>query len=129
MEHRQLSEWIAAYERAWRSPGTDALADLFAEDAIYFTSPYEEAHRGLDAIRDMWEAERSPGEEFTIASEIVAVDGSTGVARVRVDYTNPRLQQYRDIWVITLDERGRCVSYEEWPFWPEGSGGDVAPGA
>jgi ketosteroid isomerase-like protein len=129
MERAELADWVERYERAWRAPGTDALSDLFAEDATYSTAPYEEPHRGLAAIGPMWEAERTRNEEFTMASEIVAVEGDTGVVRVQVDYEIPRRQLYRDLWVVRLDEDGRCTAFEEWPFWPPGSGGGSAAGA
>ena len=121
MDRAQFSDWIAAYERAWRTPGTDSLADLFAVDASYRTAPFEPWHRGLDSIAALWEAERvGPDEIFTMESEIVAVDGDTGVARVEVRYGDPITRVYRDLWIVRLDECGRCVEFEEWPFWPQG---------
>jgi ketosteroid isomerase-like protein len=127
VDHRQLSDWVARYESAWRAPGSESLAGLFADDATYSTAPYETPHRGLESIRVMWEAERSDGEEFAMQSEIVAVDGDTGVVRVQIDYRKPRPQQFRDLWVVRLDGTGRCIHFEEWPFWPPGAAG--APGA
>jgi len=129
MDRAQLADWLARYESAWRSPGTEALAGLFVEDATYSTAPYEEPHRGLEAIRRMWKAERDPGEEFTMKSEILAADGDTGVVRLEVEYEKPRRQQYRDLWIVRLDESGRCFHFEEWPFWPPGSEGETAAGA
>jgi hypothetical protein len=78
----------------------------------------------------MWEAERlGPDEDFTLKSEIVAVDGDTGVARIEVQYGPPRDQMYRDLWVIVIGADGRCTRFEEWPFWPPGTSGTVAGGA
>jgi hypothetical protein len=129
LTRERLGEWIAGYERAWREPGTDRLAEIFSADATYSTAPYEEPHRGLEAIAAMWEEERSPGEQFTIESEIVAVEDETGVVRVQVDYERPRRQQYRDLWIVRVDDGGRCTHFEEWPFWPPNSGGAAAGGA
>src|SRR5262245_15929954 len=113
-----VDAWIAAYERAWRTPGTEPLAGLFSDDARYRPSPYEEPIRGREAIADFWEDEReSPDEAFEMRHEIVAVDGDTGVIRVDVDYE--RGSEYRDLWVIGLGPDGRCSDFEEWPFWPE----------
>jgi hypothetical protein len=76
MEPAGLTEWLEAYERAWRTPGTDVLAELFTADAYYSTGPYENPHRGLPAIGEMWEGERlGPDEEFEMTSEILAVEG------------------------------------------------------
>jgi ketosteroid isomerase-like protein len=119
----QLRDWINAYERAWRTPGTDQLNDLFADDASYTTAPFETPFRGLAAISQMWEAERDgPDEEFTMVGEPVAVEGDTGVARVEIRY-GATGGHYRDIWIVRFDESGRCVHFEEWPFWPPGTKG------
>jgi hypothetical protein len=126
----QLSDWLAGYERAWRSPGTDALAELFTEEATYSTAPYEKPHGGLDAIREMWEGERlGPDEEFEMTSEIVAIEDDTGVARIEVHYGAPKDKEYRDLWIVRVDETGLCSHFEEWPFWPPDQEGSAAAGA
>jgi ketosteroid isomerase-like protein len=121
MDLRQadIADWVAAYERAWRTAGTEPLADLFTPDATYQTTPFEERHRGLAAIADLWEAERAgAGETFTLWTEVVAVEGDTGVVRCEVAYGEPHSRLYRDLWIIKLDDERRCFHFEEWPFWP-----------
>lgn len=116
----QVASWIEAYERAWRTPGTSGLAEIFAPDAVYRQGPYDEPVRGLPAICRMWEAERDgPDEAFRMTSDIVAVDGATAVTRVEVRYAEPIRQEYRDLWVMRFTDEGLCASFEEWPFWPE----------
>jgi uncharacterized protein (TIGR02246 family) len=115
-----VSRWLTRYETAWRTPGTDQLADLFSPDASYLQSPYEQPVTGLAAIAQMWEAEREgPDEVFTLATQIIAVDGPTAVVRAEVRYGQPLTQEYRDLWIITLADDGRCRWFEEWPYWPE----------
>ena len=129
VDRARVHRWVAGYERAWRSPGTDALADLFAEDATYLTAPFEEPHAGLPAIAAMWEAERDgPDEAFTMDWEPLAVEGDTAVVRVEVRYGEPRAIHYLDLWVIRFDCAGRCRAFEEWPFWPKDAEGQVAAG-
>lgn len=54
-------------------------------------------------------------------------DGTTGVARVvEVEYGDPVNRIYRDLWIIKLDDAGRCTAFEEWPFHPDQA--RVAPG-
>jgi ketosteroid isomerase-like protein len=119
MERAQVTEWIAAYERAWRSPGTDTLKDLFTEDATYSQGPYREPVVGLPAIARMWEAERDgPDEPFDMTGTVVAVDGDTAVATVEVHYHRPA-REYRDLWIMRFGPDGRCTHYEEWPYAPE----------
>jgi hypothetical protein len=124
VQRATLESWIERYERAWRTPGTEALAELFTADASYRTSPFEDPYIGLEEISEMWEAEREgPDEPFEMDVEVVAVEGDTGVGRLEVRYLKPGGTTYRDLWIVTLDEHGRCTRFEEWPFWPRGSGG------
>src|SRR5680860_1778753 len=99
MDVAGLQGWVDAYERAWRAPGTATLGDLFHEEAVYLTSPLAEPLVGLDAIRRLWEDERSPDEEFTMTSEPIAVEGDTGVA---VSYTHLRAHETDSYLVCRL---------------------------
>jgi ketosteroid isomerase-like protein len=114
-----VTRWLAGYEAAWRARGTDRLADLFTTGATYLQSPYEQPVTGLTAIQRMWEQERAgPDEIFTLATQIIAIDGPTAVIRAEVCYAGPPRQDYRDLWVIRLGDDGRCSWFEEWPYWP-----------
>jgi hypothetical protein len=112
-----IEAWIEAYERAWRTPGTAVLGDIFTPDASYRMSPYEGPAHGLGEIAELWESEREgPDEAFEMTHSVVAVEGDTGVARIEVSYGTGA--EYRDLWVIRLDPEGRCREFEEWPFFP-----------
>lgn len=117
VRHPEVEAWIGVYERAWRMAGTAALSELFSEEASYRMSPYEEPARGLAAIGELWERERTgPDEEFEMAYEVLAADGDTAVVRLEVHYASGA--EYRDLWVIRFAADGRCREFEEWPFWP-----------
>jgi uncharacterized protein (TIGR02246 family) len=119
LDRRNVARWIAAYEAAWRAPGTEALAGIFTPDSSYLQGPYEEPVIGLPAIARMWEREReNPDEVFQMVWDIVAVQGDTAVVRVQVAYGGPATQEYRDLWIVGFDADGRCARFEEWPFWP-----------
>ncbi|HEX2359479.1 MAG TPA: nuclear transport factor 2 family protein [Solirubrobacterales bacterium] len=120
MDREQFSDWIALYERLWRTEGTDLLGELFSEAIVYSNGPFEEPVQGLEALAKFWEAERvSADEHFEITSEIVAVEGATGVARLEVRYSPPDGNLYRDLWIVQVGADGRCIRFEEWPFWPK----------
>lgn len=115
----RVRAWVAAYERAWRTAGTDPLAGLFTADVSYQMAPFEEPHRGLAAVRVLWDAERAgPDEEFEMDAELVAADDPRAVVRVEVRYGPPEPRRFRDLWVLELAPDGRCRAFEEWPFSP-----------
>lgn len=115
----RFSVWISAYEAAWRAEGTGSLGDLFTGDATYQAAPFAAPLVGLNSIAQLWEDEREgPGEVFTLHFEIVAAQRASAVARLEVVYGAPPTRIYRDLWIITLTNDGRCSTFEEWPFHP-----------
>jgi hypothetical protein len=118
-QHTAVQTWIQSYERLWRTPGTDALTDLFTTDATYKTSPWAEPIVGLPALAEFWESHRDgPDESFTMSAQVVAVDGPTAVVRVSVEYGGSG-DRWLDLWIIELDDAGRCTAFEEWPIAPD----------
>jgi ketosteroid isomerase-like protein len=118
-DRAMVSRWLAGYEAAWRAAGTGSLAELFAQDATYLTSSYDPPVTGLAAIGRLWETEREgPDEVFTLATDILAVDGPVAVVRAEVHYGGPVQREFRDLWIIRLDGEGRCTWFEEWYFSP-----------
>jgi ketosteroid isomerase-like protein len=118
VDRRAVANWIAHYEHAWRSPGTDELAALFTNDAMYSQGPYREPVEGLEAIGRMWEAERTgPDERFTMTSALVALDEEVAVARIEVHYHDSG-KTWQDLWVMRFDANGLCTAFEEWPIAP-----------
>ena len=114
-----MDAWVAGYERAWRTPGTERLPELFTDEVTYLFDPYEEPVRGLAALAPWWEEGRDgPDEVFTMTADVIAVDGDVAVVRAEVAYGEPVRQEYRDLWVVRFGPDGRCLAFEEWPFWP-----------
>ncbi|MDO8211261.1 nuclear transport factor 2 family protein [Conexibacter sp. CPCC 206217] len=119
ISRESVAEWIDAYERAWRTPGTDALLTLFTPKATYSPGPFEPTLQGLAAIAEFWDAQRDDDESFTLESEPIALDGITAVVRTQVGYPRPVPREYRNLWVIEFAPDGRVQSFAEWPFSPE----------
>ncbi len=119
MDRVGVEAWVERYEQVWRTAGTDGLRDLFSPDATYLTSPWATPVEGLEGLAELWDAERDgPDETFTMRAEVLAVDGDTAVVRVAVDYGDPVVSRWLDLWVIRFDGDGRCRAFEEWPFAP-----------
>lgn len=119
MDRAAVEHWVAEYERAWRTPGIEPLAELFSPDVSYLPSPWAQPIEGLSQLGPWWDDGRDgPDEPFTMTSEVVAVDGDTAVVRVAVEYQRDQPARWRDLWVLRFDGDGRCTAFEEWPFAP-----------
>jgi hypothetical protein len=125
-----VARWVDLYERAWRTPGTSLLSQMFTPTATYQPCEGEPA-RGLDEIAVFWEAERvGPDEPFTMSSEIVAVEDDTAIVRVTVEYEargERAATRWRNLWVIRFTAGGRCAAFEEWSSAPDRIDGHRAP--
>ena len=120
VDRAAVERWVAGYERAWRTPGVEALAELFSPDVSYLPSPWADPIVGLPELGPWWDAGRDGADEpFTMTSEVVAVDGDTAVVRSAVDYRRDGPSRWRDLWILRFDADGRCVGFEEWPFAPD----------
>ncbi|HET9772085.1 MAG TPA: nuclear transport factor 2 family protein [Acidimicrobiia bacterium] len=120
VDREAVARWVEAYERAWRTPGTDHLGAVFSTDVSYRPSPWAPALSGLENLAAFWESERDGADEsFVLSGEVVAVEGTTAVVRVSVDYVGADASRWRDLWVLEFAADGRCAAFEEWPFAPD----------
>ena len=116
-----LSDWMAAYERAWASNDADEIGALFTDDALYYTAPFREPWRGRQEIVDGWlDRKDEPGgwtfewQPLVDTPELTIITGTT-------TYREPALA-YSNLWVLRLGEDGRCREFTEW--WMDHSAND-----
>lgn len=126
MTHTDVKNWIERYVEAWRSSDASKLADAFSEHVSYKVSPWKPALKGLSELEKFWRQARSgPDEAFELQSSIIAIENKTAVVRINVAYANDTPSHWRDLWIITFNERGLCERFEEWPFAPEQDDGQT----
>ena len=108
-----LADWLAGYERAWASNDPDEIRALFTPDALYYTAPFREPWRGRQEIVDGWlERKDEPGgwtfewQPLVETPELAIVTGTTTYSGAEGTYSN--------LWVIQLNEDGRCSEFTEW---------------
>jgi len=109
--------WLDAYRHAWTSRDPQAAADLFAEDGTYQVTPFVEPMRGKQAILDYWRHVTQTEEDIQFGYEILFANPEQGIARWWASFVivPAGLQTKLDgIFLISLDENGRCQSLREW---------------
>jgi ketosteroid isomerase-like protein len=116
---------MSAQDRAAVTPGTGWLparlatddpadiAALFTEDATYVPRPFSKTWVGRDSIVARWIEQGDSKARWQFDSEVVAVDGDTGVIQGLTTYLAHDDQPedvYSNIWVIRLAPDGRARS-------------------
>ena len=118
MTHDAVKAWLDAYVQAWKTYDRQAISDLFAEDATYINSPYDESIRGREAIVAAWlENQDTPGTYDAHYAPVV-VEGDRAVANGRSIYYQPDGKtlraEYDNIFLLRFDMQNRCLEYREW---------------
>ena len=110
MDDSWAQEWIEDYGAAWRARDAEALAELFAEDAVYRSSPFRPPTVGREAIRDYWREATSTQEDLYLRFGAPIVHGN----RVVVEW-----------WAIMRDSGkevtlpGSLILLDVSPYWQD----------
>jgi len=109
-----IDAWMQGYITAWRGDEPKDVEALFAEDAVYLTSPAADPISGRDSIVEWWLAEDEPSDPEFEWWPVVVTD-AMAVVQGRTVY--PGSTTYLNLWVIAFDSAGRATSFTEW--WME----------
>ena len=109
---------LDAYKRAWERRDVDLAVSLFSEDAEYRPDPFEEPHRGANAIRAMWNDISANEVHVEFDAERIWVSGRTVLANYHAAYTdrgNSDRVRVRGFLTFEVDDRGKVWRAREWP--------------
>ncbi len=112
-----LTTWLDAYGDAWESRDPDSAASLFAEDASYKVTPYEDAHIGRSGIRQYWESVTANQRNVEFEHQPLSVTGNTGIAHWSAQFDVEPSKTHIEldgIFVLEFDEDGKCRQLSEW---------------
>jgi hypothetical protein len=109
--------WLNAYGRAREDRDPEAAAALYAEDGTYQVTPFLEPIHGRRAIFEYWSEVAATQENIVFEYEILVASPERNIARWTASFVRvpPSLNTKLDgIFLISLDEEGRCKSLQEW---------------
>jgi len=117
MTRADFEQWLERYRGAWTTDDPQQIGALFTEDATYSPWPFSKPWEGREAIVGKWVERGDSKDPWRFDSELVAVEGDTGVVKGLTTYPAHDDQPedaYSNIWVIRLEPDGRARSFAEW---------------
>ena len=117
MTRADFEQWLQRYRTAWATDDPQEIGALFTEDAVYSPWPFSKPWAGRERIVAKWVERGDSKNPWQFESEVVAVDGDTGVVKGLTTYPAHDDQPedaYSNIWVIRLEPDGRARSFAEW---------------
>jgi hypothetical protein len=112
-----FKEWMETYGRASKENDTQTSAELFALDAKYYESPFDEPLVGQKAIYQYWDKGAQTLKDKQSDYEILAIQGNLGIERWRTRFTHISSGQrvaLDCIFLVEFDEDLTCRSFREW---------------
>jgi uncharacterized protein (TIGR02246 family) len=129
MDGMTVKAWLDKYQEAWRTDDPKLIRQLFTEDAVYVTAPYDTPWQGIGQIVKGWTELSDSGVSWEFRYGIVCMGEEIAVIQGWTTYpaseTTP-LREYSNIWLIWFEPDGRAREFREW--WmekPEVSGPSV----
>jgi ketosteroid isomerase-like protein len=117
LDRAALESWLERYGAAWEARDAGAAGDIFAEDALYQETPFEEPHKGRAGIREYWSRVTADQRDIDFRFDVVPVTANTGVARwsakFRLESTGDTLE-LDGVFVLEFAADGLCTSLREW---------------
>lgn len=117
LTHEHLKQWLDSYGRASAENNPRASANLFAENAAYYETPFAEPLIGREAIYAYWNKGAQTLKDKVSSFEILAVNGNTGIARWQSTFivieSGKRLA-LDCLFVVEFDHAGLCRVFREW---------------
>jgi len=113
----KFSSWLEAYGRASIQNDPQASAELFARNAQYYETPFDEPMIGRDAIHKYWEIGAQTLKDKEASYEVLSVKDNLGIARWQSKFTdvNSGNRLALDcVFLVEFDSNDKCSVFREW---------------
>jgi ketosteroid isomerase-like protein len=117
LTEKHFSTWLSAYGRAWEAKDAAGFAGLFAENALYYWTPFEEPKKGRAEIRAAFAAAVESQRDIDFGARILYTHAQLGAAHwsCSLTRTNTGKRVHLDgIFVVQFETNGEALSFREW---------------
>ena len=128
--HEAARRWITGYSAAWKAHDADAVARLYADDAVYRSQPFRDPLHGSSGVLDYsrWAFSSEQDVDFWFGEPVAdgnraaveywavilqrdgAISTLSGTVLLRFA-ADGRVAEHRDCWTV---EQGRRSPYDGW---------------
>lgn len=109
--------WLHAYKRAWEAQLPKEAAALFADDAVYYETPFSPPAVGNAEILKYWQEVPEQQAQNTFHFQIIKVYDNVGFCKWQANFIRKHNQQkvrLDGIFEVHFNETGRCHIFKEW---------------
>jgi hypothetical protein len=112
-----FGEWMDMYGKACEDSDPRVAAELFAQNAEYYETPFDDPMVDQDAIYRHWSEASQALKDVRFSYEILAVKGNLGIALWQgksVSVKSGNHVALDGVFLVEFDEQQRCTVFREW---------------
>ncbi len=117
LTQERFESWLGAFGKAWETSDAQKFAALFAPDALYYWTPFEEPKRGPAEIASAFSGAIAKQSDIEFGARILYVQAQLGAAHWSCAFTRKTTGQrvhVDGILVVQMDDDGFARSFREW---------------
>ena len=119
--------WADQWARAWAAHDVDAIVTLYADDVVFRSAPFREAHKGRAGVRGYvaWAFADEDAVDVRFGEPVVADGDRAAVEYWAVVTSAGREETLAGIAVLTFGADGRVTSQRD--YWTTEPGRHAPP--
>jgi len=117
MTDKKFKDWFQKLGEAWTERDPHQAANLFSKDVEYYESVFDSPCENWDKVLNLWKVVPTNQKDVTFDFEIIATKNDLAVANWKVTRTllpTNQKQIIEGIFVIKLNDEGRCNYFKQW---------------
>jgi hypothetical protein len=123
LSEKQFGHWLSAYGRAWEAKNARGFADLFADNALYYWTPFLEPQKGRAEIAAAFIQAVGRQRDIDFGARVLYVNDNAGAAHWSCAFTraNTGKRVHVDGMLgARFDQSAKAISFREWWHSDEG---------
>ncbi len=124
LSEKRFKFWLSAYGAAWQAKNPAAFAGLFADNALYYWTPFLAPKKGKAEIADAFTMAVGRQRDIEFGARVLYVAAMLGAAHWSCAFTRVgtgRRVHVDGVMGVQFDESGRALSFREWWHTDESS--------
>lgn len=108
-----FKEWLELYKQAWESRDANVIPKIFAENAVYWETPFLK-HEGLSAIVNYWKSAPCRQKDILFEYSLISVEKNIAHWKANFIGEDNQLHKLDGIFILDFDSDGKCLILREW---------------
>lgn len=117
LSEKHFRSWLDAYGQAWRSRDAGLFSGLFADNALYYWTPFDEPKKGREEIAAAFSGAVARQSDIDFGARILYTEAQLGAAHWSCAFSRAEtgVRVHLDgVIVVQFTDSGEALSLRQW---------------